>query len=496
MHAVSPRRPPRPALLLPLLLLLAACAGRDEEPVGVEPPALPALALPEAQVGSAYAGSFAASGGTAPLRYTVGGLPPGLTYDAATGSLSGSATRAGGFLLDVKVVDARGAQDTRAYALEVRAPLQVTTTSLPAAVVGTAYRVQLAVAAGAAPVQWTLASGALPAGLSLGADGVLAGTPTGEGTQTFAVQARDAVGATGTRSLVLEVRSAFSGAQLKVANWNLEWFGDSTSGHGPSDEPLQQANVRDVMLSVNADVWALEEVVDAAAFDDLKAQLPGYDGFASNDARVTDGSTRYTVTEQKPAVLFRTDRVQLLGARLLRVQDYYDEDYAFAGRPPLRVDLRVKDPDSALTTDLTLIVVHLKAHSSSTAGEDWQRRKDAAALIQTYVQRDLGSARVLVLGDWNDDLDTSIASGYPTPFQNFLDAPADYTYVTRPFTDAHVGTTTGFKDAIDHQMASNELLPDYVAGSATIVKPATPSYSTTTSDHYPVSSRFVLPAAP
>jgi hypothetical protein len=101
---------------------------------------------------------------------------------------------------------------------------------------------------------------------------------------------------------------------------------------------------------------------------------------------------------------------------------------------------------------------------------------------------------VLVLGDWNDDLDTSIASGNPTPFQNFLDDPADYTFLTKPFTDSNKGTTYSFTNAIDHQLASNELLADYAAGSASIVKPDITGYQYNTSDHYPVSSRFELTA--
>src|SRR5215217_5823749 len=111
---MSSRRPAAQLqlLLLPLLLVLAACPGRDvEEPRAQAAPVLPVLVLPEAQVGSTYAASLAASGGAAPLRYTVEGLPPGLTYEAGTGALLGRATQAGSFELSAKVMDARGVQD-------------------------------------------------------------------------------------------------------------------------------------------------------------------------------------------------------------------------------------------------------------------------------------------------------------------------------------------------------------------------------------------------
>jgi endonuclease/exonuclease/phosphatase family metal-dependent hydrolase len=495
---MSSRRPAALLLLLPLLLVLGACAGREEEePRAQTAPVLPELVLPEAQVGSTYSASLAASGGAAPLRYVIEGLPPGLTYEASTGALLGRATQAGAFELSAKVVDARGAQDVQAYALKAIASLQVTTASLPVGQVGAAYRTQLAVAAPAqAPVQWSVVEGALPAGLALSQDGVLSGTPSAVGTASFAVQARDAAGALGQRALLLEVRNApASGTtELKLANWNVEWFGDTE--FGPTDEALQQENVRKVIETMGADVWALVEVVDVAAFNALKAQLLGYDGFVASDARVTDGPSRYDnepgFIEQKPAVLFRTDRVQLESARLVRLQDYFAEDYAFAGRPPLRVDLRVG------STDLTLLVVHLKAHSGSTASEDWARRRDAAALIKAYVDRDLSTRRVLVLGDWNDDLDQSIAydaTGYlATPSQPFIADTANYTFVTRALTTGGVKTTVRYADPIDHQLASNELQAGYVAGSLSVFRPAIPGYGDNTSDHYPVTSRFAFPA--
>lgn len=52
----------------------------------------------------------------------------------------------------------------------------ITTTSLPVAVPGTAYSVQLEAVGGTAPYSWTH-SGAFPRGLSLSSKGILSGTP-------------------------------------------------------------------------------------------------------------------------------------------------------------------------------------------------------------------------------------------------------------------------------------------------------------------------------
>ena len=62
------------------------------------------------------------------------------------------------------------------------ANLKVTTSSMDAGTVGSAYSVSLQATGGTSPYTWTLKSGALPAGISLSADGTISGTPSAAGT--------------------------------------------------------------------------------------------------------------------------------------------------------------------------------------------------------------------------------------------------------------------------------------------------------------------------
>ena len=83
----------------------------------------------------------------------------------------------------------------------------ITTTTLPAASVGTAY--SQALAATNTPTTWTVSSGTLPAGLSLGStSGIISGTPTNVVTSTFSVTASNAGGTSVAKSLTLVVNSA------------------------------------------------------------------------------------------------------------------------------------------------------------------------------------------------------------------------------------------------------------------------------------------------
>ncbi|HEY0609979.1 MAG TPA: Ig-like domain-containing protein, partial [Chitinophaga sp.] len=61
---------------------------------------------------------------------------------------------------------------------------------------------------------------------------------------------------------------------LKVVNWNIEWFG--SPAQDPANDSLQQANVTTVLKKLDADIFALAEVVDTARFRSVVSQMPGY----------------------------------------------------------------------------------------------------------------------------------------------------------------------------------------------------------------------------
>jgi len=278
---------------------------------------------------------------------------------------------------------------------------------------------------------------------------------------------------------------------FSMANWNVEWFGDTANG--PTNEVTQLDNVRTVISVAELDFWGLQEVVDTTAFNTLKQRLPGYDGFLANDSRVSSGASYYSATEQKVGILYRTDVVTVKGAQLILTSSAYD----FGSRPPLRVDLRLTR--DGLSMDVVAIVLHMKALTDAAS---YERRANAALVLKSYLDTQLPNERVIVLGDWNDDVDVSIAwdsttSGYrPTPYQHFLDDAADYTFVTRPLSLTNQRSTVSHTQVIDHQLYSNELAANHVSGSAEVLRPAITQYGSTTSDHYPVLSRFSFKAEP
>uniref|UniRef100_Q01RC5 Ig family protein n=1 Tax=Solibacter usitatus (strain Ellin6076) TaxID=234267 RepID=Q01RC5_SOLUE len=162
--------------------------------------------LPDAVVGSPYTNTLAASGGTAPFLWSVasGSLPAGLNL-ASGGAISGTPNTPGNYPFTVKVTDAKSATDSQALSLVVHAPLAVTTSSLSAGTVTTAYSQTLAASGGNGSYTWSLASGTLPSGLTISGGGTIGGTPTAVGAANFVAQVKDAGANTATKGLSLVI---------------------------------------------------------------------------------------------------------------------------------------------------------------------------------------------------------------------------------------------------------------------------------------------------
>jgi endonuclease/exonuclease/phosphatase family metal-dependent hydrolase len=284
-----------------------------------------------------------------------------------------------------------------------------------------------------------------------------------------------------TREDAVTIPARGTATTLDFGNWNLEWFGSTSNG--PTNESLQLSNARDVIQGADLDIWGLEEVVSTTSFSNLKSQLPGYAGLLASDATVTSGSTYYSSSEQKVGILYKTSVASVLSARVILTS--YDSD--FAGRPPLEVKMRVNL--NGRTGDIVVIVLHAKAFNDTTS---WQRRYNASQALKSYLDSTYPTTKVMVFGDWNDDVDTSITSGKASPYQNFVLDPADYTFPTKALSDAGISTTVSYTDAIDHQLVTNELTASYVSGSvqAYRVDAYISNYSSSTSDHFPVLSRY------
>ena len=284
----------------------------------------------------------------------------------------------------------------------------------------------------------------------------------------------------------VEIPSRGAANTLDIATWNLDWFGDP--GNGPADEAAQSRNIRDVILGSDLDLWSVQEVVDARAFRALLAELPGYAGLLADEPTVVGGATWYEDfgdREQKVALIYRTDVVEVVSAQVI----LSDDNYAFAGRPPIEVEVRITL--EGRTIDAVVILLHAKASQDEAS---WARRQTGARALRRHLDTAWPTVPVWVLGDFNDDVDRSIADGRPSPYAEFVEA-TDWAFPTQSLSQQGTSSTVRFSDVIDHHLVSDEALGGYVTGSveAFRVDQWIPSYDATTTDHFPVLARYRLP---
>lgn len=162
----------------------------------------------------AYTGQLTINDGTAPFVWSIasGTLPAGISIDAGTGALSGTAssTSYGDRPLTIRAVDALGSVVQYSFTLRYANALSFPG-GYPSANIGSAYSFTPTTVGGHLPLTFSLSSGSLPAGLSLdAATGRVFGTPTTEAAYTATITCTDAAGNTSAASASITISPAYT----------------------------------------------------------------------------------------------------------------------------------------------------------------------------------------------------------------------------------------------------------------------------------------------
>lgn len=289
---------------------------------------------------------------------------------------------------------------------------------------------------------------------------------------------------------------------LEVVNWNIEWFGSTTNG--PTNDNQQEQNVKNILMNIGADVYAVSEIVSEQLLANVVSQMPGYAYVISNFGSHTNTSANPAsalAEAQKMAFIYKTSVLSnvtttaLLSQGINSAADLTNPAYNYwsSGRFPymLTADATL----NCVTKKVHFVLVHAKANTSPV-NVSYDRRKKGADTLHYTLQQNYANEHVIILGDFNDDLDQSITAGFTTTSWNkFTTDAANFDPITLPLSLAGKKSTVSFNDVIDHVVISNDMQPYYMPSTAGILTDVTSlvsNYGSTTSDHYPVFTRYIF----
>ncbi len=295
-----------------------------------------------------------------------------------------------------------------------------------------------------------------------------------------------------------------------VVTWNIEWFGDENNspvGQNPMSDEIQRDSTATVLKRLNADVYAVEEIADDALFAELVALLPGYD-YILSDAFSNPGGTP---PFQKLGFIYNTETVSVVETRAMftsihplynggddsAIADYPSTTSRFyaSGRLPFLMTADVTI--NGVTERIDLIALHARANrgSGADAQNRYDMRKYDVEVLKDSLDVNFANNKVMLLGDYNDDVDETVADIPSTisSFQEYVDDTANYTIVSAALSEAGLRSFVFRENMIDHIAVTNELDEAYIENSVTVhYEVYDNDYATTTSDHLPVSARFLL----
>jgi len=302
--------------------------------------------------------------------------------------------------------------------------------------------------------------------------------------------------------IFLKGNSVDPATTLKIATWNIRFFG--VTGNGSPSPAQQQANAKTVIEALNPDILAVAEIVNVTSFSNLVSSLAGGYSFVLAE-HCTGGTTAGAcASQQKVGLIYKTSVMSNVTARAYMISSPTALSSFASGRVPLLVSGTVTK--NGQTTSMNFLVIHAKANTGDAAEQvsSYEQRKTGNIQLKDSVEAQLASANLVLLGDFNDDLDRTIAptTGADTvsSYNNFVADSTDavsYRSVTLPLSNFKTQSTTGFDNMIDHLVVSDEMAPRILNLSATVYTDieeitSIPDFATSTSDHYPVMAQFMF----
>ncbi|MEX0609607.1 MAG: T9SS type A sorting domain-containing protein [Balneolaceae bacterium] len=273
----------------------------------------------------------------------------------------------------------------------------------------------------------------------------------------------------GVEQVVLPGEEVSKDLTFEVVTWNIEWFGNT--GNGPEDEALQLQNVKVVIDSLDADLLAFQEISSVSQFMQLVSEMEEYGGIIADFSQ-----------SQKTAYLFKRATIDSLDSGLIET-GMTQSNWA-NGRYPLM--FRFNATIGEISREFYAYNIHAKAFGDQSS---FEQRYNASLELKAYLDNSRPDDNVIFLGDYNDEVTTSTAAGNDSPYKNFVD-DEEYTIISQNLEEQGFSSQSQ-GSFLDHITITSELMDEYIPGTERRENTSyIGSYLSTTSDHYPIWTRF------
>ena len=270
---------------------------------------------------------------------------------------------------------------------------------------------------------------------------------------------------------------------LDIITWNIEHF--------PKANQITVDYLTQLILVLDAEVYALQEIESESYFDTLIVQINMLDtentwsGYRASTAS-------YSVNL---AYIYKTNVIQINDIYEIYASYNYSREFP---RRPLMMEMQWNG------TDVYIINNHLKAMGDGylDLGDEWDeetRRFDACNLLDEYISQNLPDENVIVLGDLNDELTDSPSNNV---FVSFLNETDEY-----DFTDMEIAEGSSvywsypsWPSHLDHILITNELFDEFILEDSDIqtlridvlLDGGWSEYDNNISDHRPVGLKLAF----
>lgn len=264
-----------------------------------------------------------------------------------------------------------------------------------------------------------------------------------------------------------------SDSTLDIMTWNVEHF--------PKSESTIES-IKSIILDLDIDIVAFQEISDSLKFYELLDQLPEYKGFVKIDYEIG------------LAYLYKKSIIEM--DSIFQMFNQYEYWNIFP-RAPLFMKFRYENENFILINN------HLKCCGDgkliNSKYDEENRRLQAMGKLLTYSNQNFSNQNHIIVGDLNDDITDNIEDNV---FIGVINKPNLYRFVDMEIAkgEPEGWSYPSYPSHLDHIIINNTLFDDFnnfetdvsVIKSEKIFKNNWNEYDSKISDHRPLALKLKL----